>query len=196
MGKSSSNARDTSSTGVANSSQQPPPTCSDDLSVIAGQPNARDTPSTGMAHSSQQPPPTRSDDLSVVAGQSQNTSDVPESRVTAQTTDAPQIRPADVLASEIHQPNRILTANPASGESATEGESTSAASSVIGTTRLGAVANVSESESSSEGESEEDERGDHSASTEMANSGSLQFTPSSQGSAGDTSQIILEPEDL
>ena len=148
-----------------------------------------------MAHSSQQPPPTRSDDLSVIAGQSQNTSDVPESRVTAQTTDAPQIRPADVLASEIHQPNRILTANPTSGESATEGES-SVASSVIGTTRLGAVANVSESESSSEGESEEDERGDHSASTEMANSGSLQFTPSSQGSPRDTSQIILDPEDL
>ena len=164
--------------------------------MIAGQPNARDTSSTGVANSSQQPPPTRSDDLSVIAGQSQDTSDVPESRVTAQTTDAPQIRPADVLASEIHQPNRILTANPTSGESATEGES-SVASSVIGTTRTGvnAVANVSESESSSEGESE-DERGDHSASTEMANSGSLQFTPSSQGSVGDTSQIILEPEDL
>ena len=149
--------------------------------MIAGQPNARDTSSSGVANSSQQPPPTRSDDLSVIAGESQANLDVPESRVTAHTTDAPQIP----------QQHRILTANPASGESATEGES-SVASSIIGTTRtnVNAVANVSESESSSEGESE-DERGDHSASTEMANSGSIQFTPSSQGSPN-----VLDPEDL
>ena len=121
-------------------------------------------------------------------------SNLRESSVTAQITDAPQIPPSDTLATEIHQPNRILTANPASGESATEGESTSA-SSVIGTTRQGAATRISKNESSGEGESEEDERGDHSASTEMANNESIQFTPSSQGSAGDMSHV-LEPEDL
>ena len=55
---------------------------------------------------------------------------------------------------------------------------------------------VSESDSSDESESYEDERGDHSASTEIAANSPLQFTPSLQGSAGEMSHIVLDPEDL
>ena len=124
----------------------------------------------------------------MIAGQSTHR----ESSVTAQTTDAPQIPPTTTTATEIQQPNRILSANPIIE---TDGDSTSA-SSVIGTTRQRTATRVSESDSSDESESYEDERGDHSASTEMAANSPLQFTPSSQGSAGEMSHIVLDPEDL
>ena len=204
----SSNARDTSSTGVANMSQQPPSTRSDDLSVIAG-------PSSLSQQSATHP------ESRVTAP----TSNVPESRVTAHT---PQFPPSVAPESQLQQPAGIVTDNPpnvetttkiqSSGivsanpennvlatqiqqhftssapgtESTTEGEASST-SAIIGTTRNRA-ARISESESSSEYDDENDERGDHSASTEMARDESLRFTPSSQGE--NNSDHVLDPEDL
>ena len=94
------------------------------------------------------------------------------------------------LAAQIQQ--QIGISAPAT-ESTTEGEASSTTSAIIGTTRNRA-ARISESESSSEYDDEYNERGDHSASTEMAGDESLRFTPSSQGE--NNSDHVLNPEDL
>ena len=117
--------------------------------------------------------------------------------------------PSEEVATQI-QPTGIVNENPTNSdlaaqiqqqigisapgtESATEGEASSTTSAIIGTTRNRA-ARISESESSSEYDDDYDERGDHSASTEMAGDGSLRFTPSSQGE--NNSDHVLNPEDL
>ena len=184
-------------------SQQPPPTRSDDLSVIAGLSTATNPESRVTAQ----------------------TSNDPESRVTAHTPQFPlsvapesQLQqpagivtdnPPNVETTTQIQPSGIVNTNPATNvlatqiqqqftssapgtESTTEGEASST-SAIIGTTRNRA-ARISESESSSEYDDEYDERGDHSASTEMARDESLRFTPSSQGE--NNSDHVLDPEDL
>ena len=138
----------------------------------------------------------------------------PESQIQQSTGIVYDNPTSDEPAAQI-QPTGIVTANPTNNElaaqiqqqigisattgteSTTEGEASST-SAIIGTTRNRA-ARISESnsETSSDYDGEFDERGEHSASTELARDESLQFTPSSQGSAANNSgDHVLDPEDL